>query len=264
MQNQYVGDIGDFGKYGLLRALAGEPLRLGVAWYLFPDEKDRPDGKFTDYLCKSISKHRGLSECDTDLYRELRQIVMAENNRTVARVQESGLLPKDTVYHGQALSFPNGESQPSRRVKREAWLNAVLESTKTADVVFVDPDNGITEKPIEFRKHGPKYVFMEDLKRFYERGKSLVVYHHMGRQGTAMEQISRVAGRLKERLSLPREPWALWYHRGTARVYFVVPRDEHRTELEKRLQGFYDSPWVKQGHFSRGYLGEAQAAPARG
>lgn len=249
MQNRYVGDIGDFGKYGLLRALAGEPLRLGVAWYLFPDEKDKPDGKFTDYLRYSTSNHKSLGDCDTELYRELRQIVMAENNRTVARVQESGLLPKDTVYYGQALSFPNGESQPSRRAKREAWLNDALETMKTSDVVFVDPDNGITEKPIQFRKHGPKYVFMEDLKRFYERGKSLVIYHHMGRQGTAIEQISRVAGRLKDRLNLSCLPSALWYHRGTARVYFIVPRDEHRTELGKRLKIFEDSPWVKQGHF---------------
>ena len=30
MQNSYVGDIGDFGKYALLNALAGDELRLGV------------------------------------------------------------------------------------------------------------------------------------------------------------------------------------------------------------------------------------------
>ena len=40
MQNKYVGDIGDFGKYVLLRRLAcpeftESPLSLGVIWYLF-------------------------------------------------------------------------------------------------------------------------------------------------------------------------------------------------------------------------------------
>ncbi len=47
MQNQYVGDIGDLGKYGLLREIFGRPevpgsgcgLRLGVTWYLFPEGK---------------------------------------------------------------------------------------------------------------------------------------------------------------------------------------------------------------------------------
>ena len=33
MQNRYVGDIGDYVKYGLLRALA-DGRQLGVAWYL--------------------------------------------------------------------------------------------------------------------------------------------------------------------------------------------------------------------------------------
>lgn len=38
MQDRYVGDIGDFGKYGLLRALCAHDLSLGVVWYLVPDE----------------------------------------------------------------------------------------------------------------------------------------------------------------------------------------------------------------------------------
>ena len=34
MKNQYVGDIGDYGKYGLLRFLAEKGIRIGVNWYL--------------------------------------------------------------------------------------------------------------------------------------------------------------------------------------------------------------------------------------
>ena len=36
MQDQYVGDVGDFVKYGLLRAIS-EGKHLGVAWYLRAD-----------------------------------------------------------------------------------------------------------------------------------------------------------------------------------------------------------------------------------
>ena len=49
MQNRYVGDIGDFGKYGLLRALC-HGRRLGVAWYLYPDEAH--NGGIVQYLCE--------------------------------------------------------------------------------------------------------------------------------------------------------------------------------------------------------------------
>jgi hypothetical protein len=33
MRDSYVADVGDFGKYALLNALAGDDLRLGVLWY---------------------------------------------------------------------------------------------------------------------------------------------------------------------------------------------------------------------------------------
>ncbi len=43
MQDRYTADIGDFGKYGLLRALCspvddGSNAWLGLVWYLVPDE----------------------------------------------------------------------------------------------------------------------------------------------------------------------------------------------------------------------------------
>jgi hypothetical protein len=38
VQDRYVGDIGDFGKYGLLIALCGHDLSLGVVWHLVPNE----------------------------------------------------------------------------------------------------------------------------------------------------------------------------------------------------------------------------------
>ena len=49
MQDRYTGDIGDYVKCGLLRALAGGR-NLGVAWYLFPDEDHNSDGRHIDYL----------------------------------------------------------------------------------------------------------------------------------------------------------------------------------------------------------------------
>ena len=44
MQNHYVGDIGDYLKLGILRALS-PGYRLGVAWWLYPDEVHDGNGK---------------------------------------------------------------------------------------------------------------------------------------------------------------------------------------------------------------------------
>ena len=50
MQNMYVGDIGDYGKYGLLKAIMPSISKLGIVWYLVTDENHLNDGKYIDYL----------------------------------------------------------------------------------------------------------------------------------------------------------------------------------------------------------------------
>ena len=253
MQDQYVGDIGDFGKYGLLRHLtgmrdddaSGDALSLGVVWYRFPNE-GKPDGRLTGYLCNPAAKYQRLRECDPELYDELRKIVCEKKDRRVVRVQKGEILPEGTLYYDRCLSYEQRPPGPFRESARKSWLEDSLEATKEAGLVFVDPDNGITEKPIQFRKNGPKYVFMEDLHRFYDRGQSLVVYHHLAR-ADAKNQIKRFSGLLRVELGLPLDqPWALWYRRGTGRVYFIVPHKNHRDVLERRLQEFKNkSYWFK-------------------
>ena len=116
MQNRYVGDIGDFGKYGLLRALAGDPLRLGVVWYLFPDEPPKEpgkgDGKFIDYLCHPKRRDSKLRDCDPELYCALREIVLVKKDRKVVRVQESGIL-NNTLYYDRCLSYEQKPPGPA-------------------------------------------------------------------------------------------------------------------------------------------------------
>ena len=49
MQDRSAGDVGDFAKFGLLRALSTKR-RIGIAWYLHPDSGPAGDGRHTDYL----------------------------------------------------------------------------------------------------------------------------------------------------------------------------------------------------------------------
>ena len=55
MKNQYVGDIGDYGKYGLLRFLSNRGIKIGINWYLTEDDKSS-DGKFIEYLKKPVDR----------------------------------------------------------------------------------------------------------------------------------------------------------------------------------------------------------------
>ena len=250
MQNRYVGDIGDFGKYGLLRAISGfgdaliadRRLRLGVAWYLYPDESHNADGKYTGYLNPTLSNRTRFRACDPQLYDALKHLV-DEEVRLVGAVRQCGILPEDTAFHETSLSYPASMKRPVRQATRDSWLSGALEATTGVDLVFIDPDNGISATADPLRKNGPKYVFIDDLLRFTQRGQSLAIYHHLGRQGTAEQQISGLAEYLRLNLNLIGPPQALWYHRGTAHTYFIVAQPKHESVIEENLSCFLNSPW---------------------
>ena len=262
MQDRYTGDVGDFGKYGLLRHLTGqrearlpsEPMRLGVVWYLYPDESHNADGKYTGYLDDSPANHSRYRACDPELYDAMRHLVETDR-RYIAAVQRSRILPAETLYYEPSLSFPPRMPRSEREAARASWFEGALEATADADVIFVDPDNSVVFDPASgippsidpLRKKGPKYAFVSDLRRFYERGQSLVVYHHLARWDTHIKQIEKVARGLKSSLGLPKLPIRLRYGRGSGRVYFIVPQKEHEVVLDRRVSNLLRSPW--NSHF---------------
>ena len=232
MQDRYVGDVGDFGKYGLLRSLCrgdehGAALRLGVLWYRFDgdDSAAANDGRHTDYLCAPSRQERPLRECDPDLFEIVLHLV--KNDRSIAAVEANRVLPADTVFFSEGLSF-RGTPKGERDAKRHRWLNAGLRRVKEAEVVFFDPDNGL-EVPSRRKRNlmGPKYVYYDDLQSCWERGQSLIVYHHIGRtsrerKADAGEQIGSRCRELRQKLS-GAEPTVVRYRRRSPRVYFVIP-----------------------------------------
>ncbi|MFP4539023.1 MAG: hypothetical protein ACLFPA_12065, partial [Dichotomicrobium sp.] len=93
MQDRYTGDIGDFVKYALLRHLARDR-RLGIAWYLYPDEANG-DGKHTSYL----SDPDTWRHLDPDLFDELQLIVSDKHDhkpREVQSIEQSPLFQNVT------------------------------------------------------------------------------------------------------------------------------------------------------------------------
>ena len=68
MKNQYVGDVHDYGKYGLLRFLTGKGIRIGVNWYLTENDSTG-HGKDSDYLHKTSDRY-----LDPELFDALRHI----------------------------------------------------------------------------------------------------------------------------------------------------------------------------------------------
>ena len=199
MQNRYVGDIGDYIKYALLRKLT-EGCRLGVAWYLFPDENNN-DGGHTEYLCppthwKSLGGHLFQKDppqhwegLDSSLYWKLKSIVKTERHTRLIEA-DCEILGRDTVFFSEVLRPPEHIAEPSyfnaRTDWRKGWFGRLREALDCCDVVFVDPDNGLCEdrtddKYEKFRygtvKHW-KRIPLSEVHSLAVGDRTIVIFHH--------------------------------------------------------------------------------------
>lgn len=168
MKNQYFGDINDYRKYGLLRALrAASGLRLGVWWMLTPDD-ERRDGKFVAYLTQP-GRWRTF---DPSLFDLLATVLSAE--RRVSVIANSGLLG-DSLFVDAVV--------PDSKPARTASFAMVQERLRPAELVFLDPDNGL-EIPScpQGRRGSSKYVLSRELAELFGCEKSLLVYQHFRRE----------------------------------------------------------------------------------
>ena len=262
MQNRYVGDVADFGKHGLLRFLSGmtdptvlEPdLRLGLVWYMFPDECGNQHGGITGYLRPTEKNDRSsYRDCDPPLW-ELPREFVDKGVRCVHCVQKNSPLPGDTLYYGAPLHFPPYMLQPIRKNVRDLWLAGALQATEGASLVMVDPDNGVASPQKMYRQHGPKFTYLSDLREFWERKQSLVVYHHLGMTEPAEEQIKKLVATVGDGLEDARAcPIPLRFRRGTARVFLVVPHPESPCGdvVRERANRLVEGLWGANGHFER-------------
>ena len=137
MRDSYVGDIGDYAKYGLLRAVS-TGRRLGVAWYRcsYGASKSSGDGGLTQYL-SNPGRWRHL---DPKLFVTLKKIVY-RGTRSVAEIQASEILGNAT-FHDEPVDV---EAHPvaNRKRRRDEWFEDVMKRLHGCDLVFADPDNGL-------------------------------------------------------------------------------------------------------------------------
>ena len=192
MQNKYVGDIGDYLKLGLLRALS-PGRRLGVAWWLHPDGGAEGDGRHTGYLQGGLD----WRIYDPALFDRLKDIVGA-GNRVITALEDQHILPGASFASEQIpIAFP-----PSARpVQRAAWFDRVKAALAQADLVFADPDNGI--EPAGYNatsRDAGKSITWNELAALRAPGRALIVYHHQTRfKGGHIAEIGHLARGLRER-----------------------------------------------------------------
>jgi hypothetical protein len=244
MQDRYVADAGDFGKYGLLRYLLRSPglaaeLKLGVIWYLIEDESGNKDGRHLGYL-----DDPALMECDPDLRRVLKEIVDG-GKRCVSLIGQRKVLPEATVFFSERLPSNGPMTRLARTADRGEWFERALATTRDCGLVFLDPDNGLevtSAPPGSAKSH--KYVLMQEVRSLLAREQSVLVYQHLHRRAPHKAQVAEGLARLREAFRDVASIVATTFRRGSARTFFLLTSPSHDTLLRERLAGLRRSGWA--------------------
>ena len=171
MRDQYAGDVSDLFKLAFLRALAGHERKLGVAWYYVPEHDGRPDGRHTEHRLET--RWRSL---DADLHREL----AALQERSVESLERLPVWPAGTLFHRAPVAVRD----------RSAWVDGMARTLAEADLVFLDPDNGIGSDP-------KKHARLTDIAALRRDGRCVTVIKFPQfnlNHGVQLENLHRALG----------------------------------------------------------------------
>lgn len=233
MKNQYFGDIGDYGKYGLLRFLQTRGIALGINWCLTEND-GKTDGRHISYLEKDE-----FFKYDPELYRHLKEYVIVQKTRDVAQIENSDLLQGATFYH-EKLEDARNFIKEERKKARADWHKKGVEVLKDADLIFLDPDNGFRETAPKAIKDAAKYCYASEVADYYNSGANVVFYCHKGRRtdekwAEAKRDMQNAVPDAKMR--------GVTFHKGTQRSYIFAIHPEDKKAYERNLGDFLHTNW---------------------
>lgn len=239
MQDRYAGDIGDFGKFGLLKFLAAENLRVGINWYKAEPPKSEMNTK-GEFL-QNDGKHKIKAKyfpCDEGLARVLLEI-SEHKNRSISMLQNASLLPPSVVYYDAVVT----------KEQRQQWHADALKTVAACDVVFLDPDNGLIVKSVGKKSaKSVKYVFEEELRDYLSNGKSVVLYNHRPRKKQDV-YFDEMMGRFSNIEPLRgAHIFPITFSKGTTRDYFMIAANsDHAARMRAAAEKMTKGVWGNMG-----------------
>ena len=236
MQNRYAGDVGDFSKFGLLRQIGIKGLVVGVNWYLVADEAHNNDGKHIGFLTD-----KRYDDCDDELRDSLHSVVKHE--RSVFMLEKQQLI-HNAVYFSEQLYPPM-----TNDFSRNDWHKQAMKRFSSANIVFLDPDNGILVKSTSMKSaKSIKFVLRDEICDYYATGHSVVIYNHRCRQVEA-EYLRRFDWMSDESRLESAHILGLKFVRGSVRDYIFAVQPMHLSLVSSAMEAIMDSSWSR--HFVR-------------
>lgn len=243
MQDRYVADVGDFGKFQLFRYLFNNeesPLNgkeLAQIWFMHKGEdEENNDGRHIDYFERMVGTDEYLEHSLLD--------VIMRDKREVTELENLKLLKNAKFFYNEI---------PNALEDRYLWLNQALTFSSRSQIVAVAPDNGMAlkcnraEKSFDFltleehytqKVYPHKYIFADEINYFYRLPylEICIVYQHLSRCFSHDEQILSLKSSLQKTyphiLAVKHKPYS-------PRVFFFLSKSQVIHEsLELRLHKF--------------------------
>lgn len=233
MKNQYFGDIGDYGKYGLLRFLAGQGKTIAINWYLTKDDQSN-DGNIRGYLTKEKDR-----KYDPNLFDVLKRMC-AQNKKDVCGFAALDMIPGARYFDKIVEPVVSKLTVSEKGAARKQWHQEALAFCYGYDLVFLDPDNGLRLGIPTAKKDAMKYVYSSEVADYYERGQDVVYYCHKGRRTDAQwEKAKHIMQEECPNAVLK----GITFHRGTQRSYIFVIHPEREQLYSELLRDFLETTW---------------------
>lgn len=248
MKNQYIGDIGDYGKYGLLRFLSQNGIKIGVNWYLSENDEIVIDGNINNYL--EDDRENGDKCYDPELFNLLKRFAFRDDKK-VEQLEDNNIIPNAVYYHDVIPTVSETERK-NRKDIRDNWHNNALKALNGVQLVFADPDNGSAEDYKLIRKNGEKYAGIGELADYYKARKDVVYYCHKARRKQSVWE-----SKMRELESIGAKNIVLTFHRGTQRSYIFAIHPDHYDNYNDLIKQFLSTNWGtvkvdgKQNSYSR-------------
>ena len=231
MQDRYAGDIGDFGKFALLRELQEQGLVIGINWYKTEQSSAKQDdGKY--WITEELAK------CNQELASELWDVYPSpseRDKRSIEALEKKKLINGDLYFH-DLVPFDG----------REEWHQRALKKLAGANLVFLDPDNGMVVPSAEKNKRKRiKYVLDEEVRSYLCNSKSVLIYQHRPRRKEAeyIEEMTQRFLKLKENLQRD-DIRVITFPRYSVRDYFAISvNEDHREKISRAFENMLSGAW---------------------
>jgi hypothetical protein len=190
---------------------------------------------------KDDYKHKEkFYNCFPELYEKLKQLVETKK-RSLHEIEISQILPENIIFYSENIPFSSSFPK-NRRKERIGWFERSLEHLKEADIIFVDPDNGIqTEAVTKTNVKAVKYVFWDEIKKYYDGKKSVIVYNHRDFSPVSKydEKLLKINSLFKEKIDFR----VLRFFKFSVRDYIFLIQPAHKNIIDSTFDTLTKKPY---------------------